>query len=242
MTLADVIDRVGRSGQTLTVLNHAGPGSALDDLEAHLGVGNVELRAEETASGRPADVALLHDGDGVLAASDAGDVLDAARFDPAAIDPDAFGEISRPEVLRRIDARTFTSYEKGRMVAASREVEQLAWRTGRGELLAGFQRLSRLDEQWPVYEKLGNAGVSARAYGIDDREPGPEHPNVEPVGIDPDGNGEVADVWFVAFRDGDGTGAVLLAEEVEPGRFRGFWSYRGEFVDAVADHVLAEWD
>lgn len=237
MTLRDVIERVEQGRQTLTLLNHTGTDGGRDDLATHFGVQNVAVETERTGSGHPEDVVLLHDGDDVLAASNLEEVLAAVSPDPAAIDAESFGKVPRPDVLRRVDTRTFPSYSKHRMVLASREVVHLAWRTGGGELCAGFQRLSGLESQWPVYEKIADANVAVTVYGEDDRSP-PGHENVELDGVGVD---EVADVWFVAYRGDAGESAVILAAERDENEYRGFWSYRSDLVESVVSHVRTAW-
>lgn len=76
-------------------------------------------------------------------------------------------------MCKHVETTTFVSYDKRRMILASREIEERAWRAGGGRLYAGFQRLSRLRPQWPVYGNL-TAAVDVRVYGLRDWEPAGE--------------------------------------------------------------------
>jgi DICT domain-containing protein len=119
------------------------------------------------------------------------------------------------------------------MVMASREIERHAWAVGTGELHAGFQSLSRVDHQAPVYERLAETDLEVHVYG---------HPDAA-LTLDVVDHGhatpELADAWFVAF-DGDGDddrACVLLAEEVGEGIFDGMWSGRAPLAESLIEYV-----
>jgi DICT domain-containing protein len=143
-------------------------------------------------------------------------------------------------VLDELDETMFTSYDTERMVAASKEIEDRAWRGAAGELHAGFQTCRRFASQADVYDDIARRGrldvhVYAHPEGSDDFEP-PPGPTLHLSAAT-----EIHDTWFVAFDGGDVEEAkcALLAEERMPGSFYGFWTYDPETVDAIIDHLRA---
>lgn len=214
--LSSCIERVTGDERTLSVYN--GDTGTLSDLRSYFELRNVAV--EERTNDLPEGICALHDGERVFAASP----LAAVEFDPAAFTPGF--DHDTPAVLRHVETTTFVSYDKRRMILASREVEERAWRVGSGQLYAGFQRLSRLRPQWPVYEALTDS-VDVRVYGVRDWEPPGE------ITTDVADDEEVRKSWFVVY-DGDGHDerkAALVAEERDPGEFTGFWTYETELVD-----------
>jgi DICT domain-containing protein len=147
-----------------------------------------------------------------------------------------FEPASYESVLDHLDETMFTSFSKGRMLAASREIEDRAWRIGSGELHSGFQMVSVLAGELDVYERLGSRDdlhVHAYAY------PDTDLPDCEHFTLHPERTDEIAESWFVAY-DGGGVDAAkcaLLAEERLPGSFYGFWTYAPETVDTIVDHL-----
>lgn len=218
--LSSCIERVTGDERTLSVYN--GDTGTLSDLRSHFELRNVAV--EERTNDLPEGICVLHDGERVFAASPLAAVEHAIGFDPAAFTPGF--DHDTPAVLLHVETTTFVSYDKRRMILASREVEERAWRVGSGQLYAGFQRLSRLRPQWPVYETLTDS-VDVRVYGVRDWEPPGE------ITIDDADDEEVRKSWFVVY-DGDGHDgqkAALVAEERDPGEFTGFWTYETELVD-----------
>jgi len=123
------------------------------------------------------------------------------------------------------------------MVAASREIEDLAWRLGQGTLHAGFQHLSILADQMDVYERLASQDdLDVHAYAYPDAEV-PQHDTDLTIHVER--TEEIADSWFVVY-DGGGVGVnkcALLAEEREPREFYGFWTYDPDTVDWIIEYL-----
>jgi DICT domain-containing protein len=155
------------------------------------------------------------------------------------------GSTYRP-VLDNLDETMFTSYDVGQMVSASREIEDRAWRAGRGSLHAGFQTVTTLASQRETYERLGaREGLDVHAYAFPDRSPDEEFP----FSLHLERTDELERAWFVAYDGGgvDESKCALVAEERDPRRFYGFWTYDADTVDYVVDHLtrtyaLAETD
>ncbi|WP_135830389.1 DICT sensory domain-containing protein [Halorussus halobius] len=120
---------------------------------------------------------------------------------------------------------TFVAFDRQQMLATSREIEDRAYRRGRGTLRAGFQSLSTLEPQRDVYGQLTrDTDLDVHLYGEHDWDPGLPDATVHAQTAD-----ELGRFWFIVFDGGgdDRQACALLAEEVadESESFRGFWTY-----------------
>lgn len=129
----------------------------------------------------------------------------------------------------------FVSLDRGRLLAASREIENRAWRVGQGTLLVGFQRPEAFERQRRLYEELVDG--TALEVHVYLRKEG-DAPSHEGLRIHACG-GEIGAYWFLAFDGGgdDGQKCALLAEEVAPGVYDGFWTYDPELVEELSAYV-----
>lgn len=154
------------------------------------------------------------------------------------------------QLMRLLDDTTFVSFDRRQLLAASREIEDRAYRHARGTLRAGFQSLSIAQSQQAVYEALiTETDLDVHLYGKPDWEP--TFPSItahrkeatmpEKAGtIHGETTPEIGRFWFVIFDSDESQACALLAEESadEPGSFRGFWTYDPELVadlDAYLD-------
>ena len=212
----------------MTVFN-PDPG-LVDALSDHFADRNVVVQSEETDHG-PSNYVVLGEDDDFLTAAGVQSLLADAETRPG------FEPASYESVLDHLDETMFTSFSKGRMLAASREIEDRAWRVGSGELHSGFQTVSVLTGELDVYERLGSRDdlhVHAYAY------PDVDLPDCEQFTLHPERTEEVAESWFVAYDGGgvDENKCALLAEERADG-FYGFWTYGADTVDYLVDHLTA---
>ncbi|GAB3682061.1 DICT sensory domain-containing protein [Salinarchaeum chitinilyticum] len=250
MSLADVIESVKRTERTLTVFNPGddeggdddgadvpGQTGVVDALNATLADRNVEVRGETTESGRPRNVAVL-DMDGVVLATVDVESLESMLEASGTNGTLGFDTREYADVLRHLQETTFTSYDRSRMLQATREIEDRAFRIGHGELHAGFQTLDRLREEGQLYRDLADRGLRVTAYAA----PGGESPAL-PDGtvVTPDAD-EIATHWFVAY-DGGGEPSqecALLAEE-RPDGYYGCWTYDPDVVDWILTHLREQY-
>ncbi|MFC7138653.1 DICT sensory domain-containing protein [Halosimplex aquaticum] len=164
----------------------------------------------------------------------------------------AFGELRDPDSGLPWDAATresayrdlvellagtaFVMDDKGHLLATAREIEDRAFRHGRGHLYAAFQSLSAFRAQVPVYERLvGRTDLRATVFGAPDWEP----PEVDRLTVRLDDADDVTDFWVVAF---DGAGdddakCAMIAEEVEPGEYTGVVTYDPVIVDDLTAYL-----
>lgn len=237
MSLTELIRGVESHEKTLTVFN--ADAEAVDAVRARFHDRNLTVRADRTASGRPAAFVVLSAADeetgeeSFVTATALADLLG----ERAPTDPEFENASYRP-ILDHLDETLFTSYDTRQMVAASREIEDRAWRLGKGALHAGFQYLSILEDQMDVYERLAERdGLDVHAYAYPDRETVPEHDTGLTIHVER--SSEIERSWFVAYDGGgvDVNKCALLAEEREPRTFYGFWTYDPDTVDWIVDHL-----
>lgn len=139
-------------------------------------------------------------------------------------------------LLEVLDNTLWYSLDRRQLLATSREIENRAWRVGRGALTVGFQRLPAFEEQIPVYERLaGETALDVHVYGHGDWET----PTAPGVALHTDSGGELGDYWFLAFDGGgdDLQACALLARERDPDSFEGFWTYEPDLVDELQNYV-----
>ncbi|MFC6836104.1 DICT sensory domain-containing protein [Halomarina ordinaria] len=228
MSLTELIAGVEAHEKTLTVFN--ADEDVVESLREHFSDRNVVVEQGDAAGG-PSDYVVLSKDEEFLTAASVEQVLNPRRDARPYFEHDG----GRP-ILDHLDETMFTSYDTRQMVSASREIEDRAWRIGAGELHAGFQKLSVLETQLDVYEQLGdrpNLDVHAYAY------PDVDFPDHESFTVHVERSKEVERSWFVIY-DGAGVDAnkcALLAEEREPRRFYGFWTYDPDTVDWLLEHL-----
>jgi DICT domain-containing protein len=230
MSLSELIAGVEEHEKTLTVFNSdAGVVAAFRERFADR---NVTVRTESTPSGRPGEFATLSEDGEVLTATSVTDLQRMIEESDVAL---GLSDSPYQPLLNHMDETMFTSWSIDQMVAASKEIEDRAWRVGEGSLHAGFQYLSTLRGELPVYERLGSKDLDVHAYAVPDEDP-PDH---EEFTLHIERAEEIEKSWFVVF-DGDGVDenkCALLAEEREPRKFYGFWTYGADTVDWIIDHL-----
>lgn len=140
-----------------------------------------------------------------------------------------------------LDDTLFTSFDRRQMLAASREIEERAWRVGRGVLYVGFQRSSALAAQATVYEQFArDTDVEVTVFVEDEPAGGPD----DGIDVVTSARAEIGRFWFVLF-DGAGNDQSkcgLLAEERAPGQFYGFWTYEPGRVDEIVAYLQSTYD
>jgi hypothetical protein len=228
MSLSELISGVEDHRKTVTVFNT--DDAVVERLGEYFADRNVTVVGESTESGRPGQfVTLSADGEVLTATS-------LETLEPL-LDGDAsLGLDDRPysSLLAHLDETMFTSWDTEQMVAASREIEDRAFRVGSGALHAGFQYTSTLINELPVYERLGSTEVDVHAYAVPDTD----SPSGEGLTLHVERAAELERSWFVAFDGGTPeTHCALLAEERAPREFYGFWTYDESTVDWIIDYL-----
>jgi hypothetical protein len=239
MSLTELIAGVENHEKTLTVFN--ADATTVEAVRERFHDRNLTVTAEQTPSRRPGGFVVLSNTKEVgeeefVTAASVEDVL--SQSDPN--EPD-FDEASYRPILDHLDETMFTSYDTKQMVAASREIEDRAWRLGKGQLHAGFQMLSILDDQMDVYKRLASKdGLDVHAYAYPDTEV-PRHDTDLTIHVER--STEIEKSWFVVYDGGgvDVNKCALLAEERDPRAFYGFWTYDPDTVDWIIDYLEASY-
>lgn len=233
MSLIELIATVEASEHTLTVLN--GGDRVCEELVDHFADRNLSI-TEDELSMRSEPFGVVTRDDEFVTAVGLGDLLEAGEETEPGFDQETY----RP-ILDVLDETLFTSYSVGDMVAASREIEDRAWRLGTGVIHAGFQTLGNLSREAEQYNRLGERDdLDVHTYAA----PEGAVPDAEKFSVHVERAAEIREVWFVAY-DGGGVAlnkCALLAEEREPGQFYGFWTYDPETVDAMIDHLVSTYN
>lgn len=233
MQLSDIIEAIERFEKELVVFNATDEEIAVE-LANYFETQNVVVETAETASGRPADVAVLSGRGEVLSIVDVGTFRELLESVPGAEDGVGIDDAAYEDFLAHLKETTFTSYDTRQMVYASREIEDRARRVRRGTLHSTFQEMGNFLEQREVYEDIARRGVEVHAYALP-TDPPPDVPEVSVHAID---NEEIATTWVVAF-DGGGRNdqkSALIAEERIPGLFYGAWTYDPGIVDRIVSY------
>jgi len=244
MSLSELIAGVEDHEKTLTVFNAAE--SVTASLRERFADRNVTVTGESTPSGKPGEFVTVSENGEVLTATS------VSEFRATITDSETtIGVSDRPyrSILASLDETMFTSWSIDQMVAASREIEDRAWRVGEGQLHAGFQYLSTLRGELPVYERLGSKRLDVHAYATPDEDP----PDNRGFTLHIERAAEIERSWFVVFDGGasatsqpgatddvtatDDNKCALLAEEREPRAFYGFWTYDPDTVDWILDYL-----
>jgi hypothetical protein len=253
MSLIELIAGVEARKATLAVFN-ADP-EVTTALREHFADRNIRIVGERSEAGPDGYAVLSRDGEFVTAVAvdellpGRGGTADAGAGgeDAAETGEDGDGELGPPEdgriggpILDHLEETMFTSYSRGDMVAASREIEDRAWRVGSGELHAGFQTLDVLSGESDTYDLLGEkSDLDVHAYAAAEGDA----PDVSHYTVHTGRTAEIRETWFVAYDGGgyDGAKCALLAEERAPDEFYGFWSYDPETVDYIIDYLTSEY-
>ena len=225
MSLRELIEGVEAHEKTLTVFDPAS--GAVEALRAHFEDRNLAVEVATSDAG-PDGYAVLGAGDEFVSAVAVADLLD----------PTGTGDPYRP-ILDHLDETMFTSYDRDRMLGASREIEDRAWRVGDGTLHAGFQSPSNVEPQRDAYERMGTEeGLDVHVYVA----PGEPIDPLSEVTLHVEDCAEIRRSWFVVYDGGglDEYACALVAEERE-GRegFYGFWTYDPVTVEYALGHLEA---
>ncbi|MFC7020064.1 MULTISPECIES: DICT sensory domain-containing protein [Haloarcula] len=243
MTIARFIDAVSTGGKTLTVYNEDEPAPLVRMLRRMVDTPTVDVREGSSDDGAVTDAVTLEDENGAeLGMSSLEDIARSVLM----VNSDLYttgtrpvDEVQTPEVLANLEETTFSVSGKQKMllIQMSRHIESLALQHGDGTLHAGFQYLSRIDDERGtrrVYERLVERDVDVHLYGVPDSELSVS----EDVAVYTSPTEELRRSWFVVHTGcPDPAKAALVAEETGDNEWRGCWTFDGEVTDAVTEYV-----
>lgn len=147
----------------------------------------------------------------------------AGLLEPPIVRPGERGDISAGYrvLFDVLDDTVFTSMERQHLLAVSREIEDRAYRVGKGTLHVGFQTLSTFESQLDVYRHLATTtNLDIHIYGSADWTP-PEIAGITYHTVDD----SRTRYWVLAFDSGDDETQAngLVAKERSDG-YDGFWT------------------
>lgn len=250
--LYDFIPDVGTSDRGLVVINSSAPEPIERMLFDLFDDQSIDVTKEELPDADDDLVAAVEDGE-ILATSP----IAALEQSILMVNSDLFKtgardleEIDLPDAIANLDDVPFrlrgypeSHLEKLLLIVISRHIERVAWEQGDGRLRASFQHLSRVNDERGtrrVYERLAASAVDVHVYGMLDWTPPPEMSVTAHGGYDAD----FRDGWFVVYTpsggasESDGDEAIaLVAVEVAPNEWEGFWTYDVDRVREVNRYI-----
>ena len=262
MTLRDFFTEVESRRRTITAFAPAYP----TWLAEHFETRHVDVAYEYLPPREAEPFLVVSEDRQFLGSVDFGAV--EAMANPSVSDPgtEAFDAAVYRTFLSLLPDTLFSSFGRRQLLATAREIEDRAFRTGRGELHVGFQSSAAFRKQSAVYERLAaDTDLDIYVYGDPEWDP-PATPgvtyyvegggaaaaggstDVSATGDDgagapdtdaPDDGHELGRFWFVVF-DGDGNElrtCALLAEERDPDAFYGFWTYDPALVGRLVAYL-----
>ena len=225
----DAIDRVSRRHKTITV--HAP--TVHPELVDQFGTRNATVVHRPLPPGEERGFVVVTER-GEFLGSMSLDALDALTRPPIA--PPWDRDIGLGRLYDLLESTLFASFDRRQMLATAREIEDRAWRTGRGTLYAGFQRPAALAGQTGVYHQLAiGSSLDVHLFVQTDWSP----PEVPGATIHARSADEIGRYWFVLFDGGgdDDLKCGLVAEERSRGVYYGFWTYEPDLVDELLAYV-----
>jgi len=249
VSLRAFVDRYDRSDAALTVHNPESEPPLYRLLTALFDEQSVTVRQRDGERELPSDTVVLDRSDGPeIAVSPLADLQESVLLvnsDLYTTGTRGLDEIETPDVLTRLDEIPFAVSGTGRrskgkvlLIELSRYLEARAWDAGEGTLHAGFQQLSRLDDERGtrrVYERLGReSAVETHLYGAPDASP-----SLSGVTLHADRSAEIRWSWFVVYRserDPAASGALVVVRN-ESGAWEGVWTYDHDSVRELCEYL-----
>ncbi|ADB60185.1 putative sensor protein [Haloterrigena turkmenica DSM 5511] len=233
--LRDQLDEIEAREQILEV--HTDVDRVAAEFERQFSSRNVRVVRRSTPAVADRGFAIIRDGDrefrGAIGIEHFRTLLSPEIHPPWALEN---ADVDYADLFEFLDNTLFTSYNRRQMLAASREIEERAWRTDAGALFVGFQNASALASQRSIYERLGRERTLDITIFVEDEY---EEPIADGIDVVSTASGEIGAFWFVIF-DGGGSDlnkCGLLAEERDPGQYYGFWTYDPERIDEIVAYL-----
>lgn len=260
MSLERFFDEVTAPPKSLIVVNRSAPQPVQTLLENTFENQPVEVGEDHISEAESNVVFLVEETDAgreVLASSP----LSALEESILLVNSDLYktgskelSDFELPDVLAglddvplRLQGYPESNKEKLLLIILSRFIERRAWLAGRGTLRTAIQRLSRINDERgtrAVYDTVSDQGVQTHVYGVPDWQPPLELDVVSHGGF----SEEFQKTWFVVYRppedgappdEGVAGPAALLALEVAPREWHGFWTFRPDLVADIEGYITA---
>ncbi|MDS0279298.1 hypothetical protein NDI85_15965 [Halomicroarcula sp. S1AR25-4] len=238
MTLGSILSEVAAEEKTVVVYS---PDDTGEDLAERLATRNLHVDHRKIPSISADAFVVVRDGSRFRGALSLSDLL--VFLSPPIHRPEDLDSVDAAyrALFELLDQTVFVTLDRRQLLATSREIEDRAWRTGRGRLHVGFQSVAAFEAQAGLYRDLAaTTDVDVHVYvpagapsGYLDDAPLTAHTDVDE---------DLARYWFILFDgrgeaglpDGqtladDGTestqSCALIAEATGPDCYRGVWTY-----------------
>jgi hypothetical protein len=231
MSLRTFLDEIADRRKAITVFAP----ERYDSLEGQFETRNVAVEQESLPDdGSGGFVVVTEDGEFV---GSVGAVAIHNLLSPRPSDEKSGPDEATRALLDLLADTTFVSFDKRQLLMMAREIEERAYRHGRGTLRTGFQSLSALEDQRYVYATLGSeTRLDVHVYGEPDWSP-----DLPRATVHAEESAEIGAYWFVVFDGGwdENQACALVAEESDSdsGAFRGFWTYDAETVGDIGAYL-----
>ncbi|MFY4812321.1 hypothetical protein ACOJIV_06335 [Haloarcula sp. AONF1] len=243
VTISAFIDTVPLARRTLTVFNDDEPEPLVRMLKRMVDSPAVEIGAGEISPETPENAVVVEDEDGTeLAVSSISEISACVLLvnaDLYVTGTRSIEEVDTPAALRHLDEVRFSVTGKRKMllIELSRYIESLGWQSDDNTLHAGFQYLSRIDDERGtrrVYDRLTDSDTDLHLYGLPDRVPELSGDTT----LHTESCDELRESWFVVNTDCDADmKGVLLADRTGPSQWRGYWSFDANHVDEISAYL-----
>ena len=235
MTLSAIIDDVVARQKHVVVYTGTDDGA---DLAEMLATRNLVVDRRRIPDIGADSFVVIRDGDRFRGAVSLADLL--VFLAPPIRRPRQLGSVDDAyrAIYELLDDTVFVSLDRRQLLATSREMEDRAWRTGRGRLHVGFQSPSIFAKQAAVYRELATAtDVDVHVYA--DGQIPDELIGDAPIATHVRPSDEVGRYWFLLFDDGDdgSQNCALIAEQTDPDTYRGVWTYNQSLVERAFETV-----
>jgi hypothetical protein len=233
MSLASIIESAERH-RTSVVYYRPVP----DDFGSQFATRNVDITYRDLPPDGPDAFVVVRDGErfrGAVSAETLREFLRPPLRHPE--DPDDLSSAYRA-VFELLDTTVFGTLSRRQLLATAREIEDRAYRVGRGTFHVGFQSVAAFDAQRTLYRRLAErTDLDIHVHVV----PGAETESLRGlslrVHVQPDA--DTGRYWFLVF-DGageDGGKCALVAEQRGPDEYYGTWTYDPALVDRALEAV-----
>jgi len=223
--LGELLERIGGRHRWLRTYADE-PTDLADALAGH----NVTVEHRDRPAGVPGPFVVVQSAEGFRGAVALGSL---ESFLAGPTEPPVLGDADGERELRELFERTpFASLERRQLLATSREFEERAYRAGEGRLHVAFQTRAAMDAQRATYRAiLRETDLDVHVYA----PPGPLGELWTDATVHDDVGWAVDRFWVVAYDGGgdDRRACALLAEEHDPDRYFGLWTYDPALVAAT---------
>lgn len=232
MALSTFVDEIERRRKTIAVYSSSDPDWVADQFATR----NVAVDYRPLPAHAGVGFAIVRD-DGGFVASIGLPVLQTLLSPPLRRPGEDPPEAATyRELFELLDETMFTTFDRRQLLGTAREIEDRAFRVGRGTLRVGFQRPEAMHAQEPVYGYLAaETDLDVHLYVRSEWMPSTHLA----LTVHAESADEIGAFWFLAFDGGDDemNACALLAEERHPGRYYGFWTYDSRLVSRILDYL-----